>query len=112
MSSVGDADDARGFCSSGLLTNEVIRAFLARYEVVQWPEAILLATLQGVLCFEDVFGRETTPLRTLRSAIEQKMWDPETHRACGSQGNTHHIPSVRGTGNRESRSTDKVILKL
>ena len=96
MPSLELSSGEEGIKSSGLLTNKVIRAFLSRYEVVQWPEVIMLATLHGVLCFEDKFGQQSTALTDLRSEIEQKFSHLKVHAACEPQSNRCHTASAEG----------------
>lgn len=95
--------DGEGIASSGLLTDKTITAFLSRYEVGQWPQAILLATLHGVLCFENVLGQETTALTELRSIIEEKICHVKIHAACEPQSKTCQMAALQGA--------DSLILK-
>ena len=66
------SQDDRDLYTLGLLTNKTIAAFLARYDFAQWPEVILLATLQGVLRFENTFPNENVAVADLRSAVQQE----------------------------------------
>jgi hypothetical protein len=99
--------DEEDITSSGLLTDKTITAFLSRYEVGQWPQAILLATLHGVLCFEDVLGQETTALTELRSIIEEKICHVRFHAACEPQSKTCQMAALQGADSLMFKAKDQ-----
>lgn len=100
MRDIQSKDDQVDVYTLGLLTNKTIAAFLAPYDFAQWPEVILLATLQGVLCFEKTFGHENVAVADLRSAVKQKDCLISTRSPRGPQGNIRTKSPTKGASAR------------
>lgn len=105
-------DDQVDLDTLGVLTNKTIAAFLEPYDVAQWPEVILLATLQGVLCLEKTFGYEKVAVADLRSAVEQRDCLLRARSPNGHQGNASKNTPVQEASPRTKVQASRCINSL
>ena len=73
LSTIGMSNSGHSWysdCQPGLLSNKVLRQFLARFSEAVWPEVVKLTAVYGALSLEQVQGKACISVEDIKAAID------------------------------------------